>query len=223
MSEAQARRLLEDAGIPVVPAVHVHDAAAALAAAHDFAEPLAMKVVSADIVHKSDIGGVRLAVAPNDAGSVFEELVAAGRSALGGAEPDGVLVSPMRSGGVELLVGVARDPEWGLLLAVGLGGVLVEVLDDVGVLPLPATPEEVRAALEDLRGIALLRGVRGRPAADLDRVVEVVDAIAALAQSLGPDLEALEVNPVRVDGSVVEALDALVTWQGSGSAPHPPA
>jgi acetate---CoA ligase (ADP-forming) len=127
-----------------------------------------------------------------------------------------VLVSPMRAPATELLVGVTHDPDWGLMLAIGLGGVLAEVLDDVALAPLPADDATVRRTLPRLRGAALLAGVRGRAPADLDAVAAVVARLGRLAEALadqhGDRFESLEVNPLRVDGTTVEALDALVTW-----------
>ncbi|MEV4080219.1 acetate--CoA ligase family protein, partial [Nonomuraea fuscirosea] len=114
---------------------------------------------------------------------------------------------------VELLVGVVRDPAWGLTLAVGLGGIWVEVLRDTALRVLPVDAAEVRAALAELRGRALLDGVRGGQPADLDAVADVVTRIAAFAGSLGDALESLEINPLLVNGSHVEALDALITWR----------
>ena len=218
-SEVAARDLVAAAGVPVVPARHVHSPEEARRAAEKFGEPVAMKIVSADITHKTDLGCVRLGVAHEDAGAAFQAIVAAGSApAAGGARLDGVLVSPMRGDGVELLVGVSRDPDWGLLLAVALGGVLVEVLDDVALTPLPVSPAQARRMLERLRGAALLRGVRGRPPADLDRLTDVIVAVGRLAAELEPQLESLEVNPLRVAGPVVEALDALVVWRSDAQA-----
>ncbi|GGO75059.1 pimeloyl-CoA synthetase [Nocardioides deserti] len=211
-SEVDARALLEQAGVPVVPAAHVHSAAEAAEAAARFDGPVAMKIVSADIAHKSDIGGVRLGVAVDAAAVVYDEVVAACAAAEPGAALDGVLVSPMRPPATEMLVGVTRSEEWGLVLAVALGGVLVEVLDDAALAPLPVDEARVRELLTGLRGAAVLQGVRGRPAADLDRLCQVVVAVGRLAERLGDDLDSLEVNPLRVHGSEVEALDGLVVW-----------
>ena len=172
-----------------------------------------MKIVSADIPHKTDVGGILLAVETDAAPAAYDEIVAACARARPTAGLDGVLVSPMRPPGTELLVGVTRDPQWGLVLAVALGGVLVELLDDVVLEPLPVDVGLARTMLDRLRGAAVLRGVRGSPAADLDRVAEVIAGLGRLAESLGGDLDALEVNPLRVHGSDVEALDALLTWR----------
>lgn len=212
-SEVEARDLLVEAGVPVVPGLHVHSAAEATAAAEELGGTVAMKIVSRDIAHKSDLGGVRLGVQAADAARVHDEIIAAcSGPAAGGAVLDGVLVSPMRGVATELLVGVTRSPEWGPVLAVALGGILVEVLDDAALSPLPVTKERVLELLGELRGSAVLDGVRGRPAVDREQIAEAVVAISDLALSLGEELDSLEVNPVRVDGSVVEALDALVTW-----------
>ena len=119
----------------------------------------------------------------------------------------------MRSGGTELLVGVVRDPDWGPMLAVALGGIFVEVLKDSALTPLPVTPARARELIEGLRAAPLLSGVRGGTPADLDRIAEVVARVSDLALALGEQLESLEINPLRVDGATVEALDAVVTWK----------
>lgn len=212
-SEVDARALVEQAGVPVVPAVHVHSAAEAAAAAAAFGGSVAMKIVSPDIAHKSDIGGVRLGVTVDRASDVHDEILAACVAGDPDAVLDGVLVSPMRAPATELLVGVTRSAEWGLVLAVALGGVLVEVLDDVVLSPLPVDEARAEQMLRRLRGFSLLQGVRGRPAADVGAVVRCVAAVGRLAERLGDDLESLEVNPVRVLGHEVEALDALVQWR----------
>jgi acetate---CoA ligase (ADP-forming) len=124
-----------------------------------------------------------------------------------------VLVAPMRTGGIELFVGCTRDAQWGPVIAVGLGGVWVEVLQDVALRPLPIDPVEVRRMLGELRGARLLRGARGTLAANLDAVADVVARIGDAAVALGLELEALEVNPLWVRGSDVEALDALAVWR----------
>jgi acyl-CoA synthetase (NDP forming) len=213
LSEVDARALLTEAGVPVVPGRHARSAEEAAEAAAELGGPVAMKVVSAQIAHKSDIGGVRLDVAPADAAAAYDAIVAACGRGAPGARLDGVLLSPMRPVATELLVGGTRDPQWGLMLAVGLGGVLVEVLDDVVLSPLPVDPAMTLAMLERLRGAALLEGARGRQPADLARLAEVLAAIGRLAESLGDALQSLEVNPLRVAGHEIEALDALVVWK----------
>jgi acyl-CoA synthetase (NDP forming) len=210
-SEQDARTLLGDAGIPVVPARLAGSAAEAVKAAADFGGPLSVKIVSPDILHKSDIGGVLLDV-PAGEETVRAAYEAVTKAAPDGARIDGVLVSPMRRGGTELLVGVVRDPQWGPVLAVAIGGLFVEVLRDSALAPLPVTPGQAGRLLDRLRGRAVLDGVRGAAPADRDALTAVIARIGDLALALGDALESLEVNPLLVDGARVEALDAVLTW-----------
>ena len=117
------------------------------------------------------------------------------------------------AGGIELLVGIVTDPVWGQVLAVGLGGVWVEILRDTAVRVLPVDRDQIRQALRSLRGAQLFDGPRGTEKADLDAVADAIAAAAALAGRLGDRLEALEINPLLVRGSQVEALDTLITWR----------
>ena len=210
-SEQDARTLLGDAGVPVVPARLAGSAAEAVKAAAGFGGPLSVKIVSPDILHKSDAGGVLLDVPPDEEAvrAAYQAVTAA---APDGARIDGVLVSPMRPGGIELLVGVVRDPQWGPVLAVAIGGLLVEVLRDSALAPLPVTPGQAGRLLDRLRGRAVLDGVRGAAPADRDALTAVIARIGDLALALGEDLESLEVNPLLVNGTRIEALDAVVTW-----------
>ena len=211
--EDAARRLLADAGIPVVPARLVTSADDAAKAAAEFGGPVCVKVVSPQILHKSDIGGVRLDVpASEDAVREAFRGVTAAAGQVEGADVAGALVSPMRHGGTELLIGVVRDRQWGPMLAVALGGVFVEVLQDSGLAPLPVTPEQACRMLDKLRGRAVLDGIRGAAPADLEALAAVIARTGDLALALGDELEALEINPLRVDGTTIEALDAVVTW-----------
>ncbi|MFF1360958.1 acetate--CoA ligase family protein [Streptomyces sp. NPDC058297] len=210
-AEHHASRLLRDNGVPVVPSSQAATEDEAVAAAAGFGYPVVLKAVADGLGHKSDIGGVRLGLdGPDAVRRAHREVCAALRER--GLTCIGTLVQPQRSGGVELLVGVLRDPAWGLAMAVGLGGVWVEVLRDSALRLLPADASDIRRALGELRGARLLEGARGTEPADLDKVAEVIARIGALADGLGPHLESLEVNPLLVRGSEVEALDALVTW-----------
>jgi succinyl-CoA synthetase beta subunit len=205
-SEVAARRVLGAAGVPLVPAELVGSAAAAVAAAHRLGTPVALKICAAELTHKSDAGGVALGLSSDvDIRAAYERVVAAGA----GVAVDGVLVSPMRTGGVELLAGVSVDPTFGPVLAVGLGGIWVEVLRDTSLRALPVDAAEVRRMLAELRGAALLTGARGAKPVDLDRVAAAVVALTDAAARL-PGLRAVEVNPLWTDGDWVEALDALV-------------
>ncbi len=209
-SERGTLAFLAERGVPVVPAALAHDAGQAVAAARAIGGRVVLKIASDDIAHKSDIGGVALNLEGDTAvGEAFARIMSA---APAGARVDGVLVAPMRSGGLELFVGCTRDPQWGPVIAVGLGGVWVEVLQDVSLRPLPIDATEVKRMLGELRGAKLLHGVRGMPAADIDAVAAVIARIGDAAVALGDELDTLEVNPLWVRGSDVEALDALAVW-----------
>jgi acetate---CoA ligase (ADP-forming) len=123
---------------------------------------------------------------------------------------EGVLVTPMRAGGVELIAGVTIDPVFGPVLALGFGGVFVDVLDDVQLRVLPVQASDVVEMLESLRGSRLLHGVRGQPPVDRVAIAEVVTRLSAVAAGLGDDLETIEANPLWCRGEQVEVLDALV-------------
>jgi acetate---CoA ligase (ADP-forming) len=212
-SEAAARRLLEAWGVPVVTAELVQSADEAVDAARRIGLPAAVKICSAQITHKSDIGGVMLGLSTEaQIRAGYEQVLAAGRR-VDGASIDGVLVSGMRAGGVELLAGVTMDPAFGPVLALGLGGIWVEVLQDTSLRVLPVDADEVKRMLGELRGLPLLRGARGTRPADLDVLAGVISMLGDAAVSLNGALRALEVNPLWVNGDQVEALDVLVVTE----------
>jgi acyl-CoA synthetase (NDP forming) len=211
-SEARGLRLLAEHGLPVVPWRVAVTGAEAVAAARELGYPVVLKVVAPEILHKSDIGGVALDVRSDDSvREAFERVIAAG-AAIDGARVEGALVAPMRGEGLELIAGVVRDEHWGPTLAVGLGGVWVHVADDTSLRLLPVDERDVREMLDELRGRALLDGLRGSRPVDRDRLVQTIVDFARLAEGLGPDLASIEINPLRADGSTIEALDAVVVW-----------
>jgi acyl-CoA synthetase (NDP forming) len=211
-SEYRASAFLAEHGIPVVPNVLVTDAAAAAVAADDLGYPVVVKLAADGIEHKSDIGGVKVGLrSATEVRAAFADVVRAGAEA--GADVRGALVQPMRDGGIELLVGIVTDPAWGQVLAIGLGGIWVEILRDTAVTVLPVDRDQVRRSLQGLRGARLFDGARGTEKADLDAVADAIVSVAALAGRLGDRLGELEINPLLVRGSQVEALDALLTWR----------
>ena len=204
--------------MPVVPGELVRSADEAAEAAQRIGLPVAMKICSAQITHKSDIGGVALGLSSEaEVRAAYDKIRAAG-AAVPGAVVDGILVTAMRPGGVELLAGITVDPTFGPVLAVGLGGIWVEVLQDASLRVLPVGPAEVKRMLTELRGLPLLQGGRGTPPADLDAVAEAITSIGQAATSLGGALSALEVNPLWVSGDQVEALDVLVVTEPDGTS-----
>jgi acyl-CoA synthetase (NDP forming) len=208
-SEATAREYINAAGVPVVPGDLVTTVEAAVDAADRLGYPVALKAVSASLLHKSEIGAVVLNLRDPDAVRIAYRQVT--EAAAGMPDLEGVLVTTMRHGGIEMIVGVVQDPLWGPVLAVGLGGIWVEVMRDVARRLLPVDRAEIRRMLDELQASALLHGVRGQEPADLEVLADVIFRIASSALALGDRLDALEVNPLWVSGSQVEALDVLVT------------
>jgi acyl-CoA synthetase (NDP forming) len=216
--EARALEFLASRGLPVVPWRLAADGAQAVAAAGQIGFPVVVKVAADGVIHKSDLGGVALGLRTGaEVLEAFERVTGAARAA--GAQVRGAVVAAMREGGIELIAGVVRDPQWGPTLAIGLGGTQAEVLRDRSLGSLPVTEREVGRMLAGLRGYPLLCGFRGQAAADLGRVSEVLARFGALALSLGPALESMEINPLYVAEDRVEILDAVLVWQ-DGEATH---
>jgi len=181
----------------------VADADGAVAAAAAIGYPVVVKALSAQLAHKTEQGAVKLNLrGPEAVRAAVDEL--AGRH-------DAFLVEEMRTDGLaELIVGVTRDPQFGLALTLGAGGILVELLADSATLLLPTTRGELEAALRGLRCFALLEGYRGRPRARLDPVLDAIMAVAGFAQAHADRLLELDVNPLIVGPDHATAVDALV-------------
>ncbi|GLC91901.1 hypothetical protein Tamer19_13090 [Cupriavidus sp. TA19] len=216
MDEYQARHWLAGFGVPTgVEAVAATPADAARAA-ESLGFPVAVKVLSPDIAHKTEVGGVQLGL--RDAQQVQDaaaEVVAAAAHARPQARQRGVLVQQMASGVCELIVGVTRDPVFGPAMTVGLGGIFTEVFHDVAHRLLPVDRAMAREMLASLRGYRLMTGFRGKPPADIDAAADAIAALSDAAMALGDSLAELEVNPllVREAGRGAVALDALVLTQ----------
>jgi acyl-CoA synthetase (NDP forming) len=214
MSEPDALALLAEAGVPVVAHRVVRSADEAAAAAEALGEAVVVKIVSADIPHKSDVGGVALGLrGAAQARAAFERTRDHALAARPGARLDGALVARMLSGGVECIAGVHRDPVFGPVLMFGLGGIHVETLRDVSLRALPVTRDDALAMVRGLRGFAILDGARGRAPVDLDSMADALCALADFALRAGDSLDSAEINPLiarpRADGGCV-AVDALV-------------
>lgn len=214
-SEREALDYLQSRGVATPPRVCATTAEEAVAAWRTMSGPVVLKIASAAIQHKSDIGGVKLNLdGAADVADAFAAIMAAAGAAYPDAPIDGCLVLPMRASGVELFVGTARSA-WGPVLAAGLGGVWIEALADTSLRLLPITDADAEAMLGELRGSRLLDGYRGQPAIDRAVVARTIRAIGDAALALGPDLVTLEVNPLLARGATAEALDALAVWQAS--------
>ena len=174
-----------------------------------------MKIVSPEITHKTEMGGVMLDVPAAEAGAAYDRLIARVKEHAPQAKLDGVLISPMVRGGVEMILGVQNDAVFGPVVMLGLGGIFVEVLRDVTFRIAPFGVEEARGMIAELRGAAILKGARGQPPADTDALAEAVSRLSLFAAAHKEVLKSVDVNPllVRAKGQGVAALDALIlTW-----------
>ena len=187
LGEAESLALLGRLGVPVPATVVVHDADAAAKAAAGMGFPVVLKTASA--AHKSDVGGVRL-------GLGSERAVSEAYAELAGRLGPAVTVAAQAPAGVEVAVGIVRDPQFGPILMVAGGGVLVEVLDDRRFLLAPASAADVTRALAELRVARLLAGVRGAPACDIAELAGTISRISAIAAAVGDELAELDVNPI---------------------------
>jgi acetate---CoA ligase (ADP-forming) len=203
LDEAEALELLADWGIPVVAAEGVASLEAARAAAERIGWPVALKTAAPGVTHKSELGGVRL-------GLDGPERLAAAYDDLAGRLGPRVLVAAMAGPGVELALGVVADPQFGPLVMVAAGGVLIEVLRDRRFALPPVDHRQALGLLDRLAVRPLLDGARGAPPADLDAVADAVVGLSTLAVDLGPALAALDVNPLVAGPDGCVAVDALV-------------
>jgi acyl-CoA synthetase (NDP forming) len=203
LDEYAGKQLLAAYGIPVTAEAIAKSLDQARYAAEQIGYPVVLKTAAPGILHKSEVDGIRLNLATS-------EQLAAAYSDLAGRLGSRVLVQEMVSGGVELILGIVNDAQFGLLLLVGLGGVWAEVLDDTKLLLLPTTAAAVKQALRSLHGVPLLLGARGRPPANLEAVVEAALSLARVAADYADQIQAIDINPLvaRPDGVVV--VDALV-------------
>ena len=171
-----------------------------------------MKIVSPDILHKSDIGGVAVGVPPREAGDTYETLVTRARNYQPDATILGVQVQKLRNtdAGVETIVGINRDPSFGPLVLFGLGGIFVEVLEDATVRVAPVAEPDAREMLDDIEAAPLLRGARGRDPVDETALVEVIGRVSQLATDF-PAIVELDVNPLVATADGATALDLRLT------------
>jgi acyl-CoA synthetase (NDP forming) len=203
ISELEGLQLLADYGVPVIEARGAASAEDALAVAEALGYPVALKTAAPEVHHKSDADGVKLGLAdPETVRDAYDELA----SRLG---PD-VIVAPMAPQGVEMALGIVRDPQFGALVLVAVGGILVELLKDRTLAMPPLDPTRARDLIDRLKGRSILDGLRGAPAVDVDALAEALARLSVLAEDLGDLIEALDVNPVVVAPRGCVAVDALV-------------
>lgn len=211
LNEAEAKKLFARFGVPVTREVTAATPDAAATAAAQFDGPVVIKILSNEILHKSEMGGVALNVAPADVGAACEAMLTRVRAATE-AKIDGFLVQEMITGGIEMILGFNRDPQLGAYVLLGAGGVTTELYKDVAIRLLPLDRDSARSMIDEIRAGALLKGFRGSPVADIDALIDTMIAFSAMAETLDDRLDEAEINPVFVlpEGQGVRAGDSLV-------------
>jgi acyl-CoA synthetase (NDP forming) len=224
LNEMEGKMLLAGYGVNVPRSVRVADASEVDRRIADKTPPFALKVLSADILHKSDMGGVRLNLV--DAASIktaITEMTAL--PAIDAATIDGFLVEEMAQPGTEVVVGGLNDPQFGPMIMVGLGGVFIEVLKDVSFRLCPITERDAREMLDELRGKAILEGTRGNAAVSLDAIVDLLLKIGGengLLTRHGNDIAELDINPVIVGPEEAVAVDAAIVLRSAETPAEKP-
>ena len=212
-SEAQAKVLLAQAGIHSAPERVCDTAETAVLAAQALGFPVVMKILSPDILHKSEIGGVLLNVhTAQEVEENFALLMQRARVAAPTARIEGVLVAKQLSGGVECIMGVHQDPVFGPVAMFGLGGIFVEILQDVVLHRCPFGEDVAEHMIRSIRGAPLLLGARGRPVADIQALAQTLARLSVFAAQAGPRLRSIDLNPVLAmpEGQGAYAVDAVI-------------
>jgi len=210
LNEVEAKQILGEAGVPVAKTTLATSREQAQSQAEEAGFPVVLKVVSPDIVHKSDVGGVKLNLSDREAvGAAYDEIIANAKKAVAGARIAGVAVQHMAPQGTEVIVGMTTDPQFGPVMMFGLGGILVEVLKDVAFRVVPLTERDAGQMIGDIKGKPILDGVRGQPPADLEALKQAILKVSEFVER-HPEVRELDLNPMFAypDGAV--AVDARI-------------
>jgi len=210
LTEVESKQILGEAGIPVARAQLATTRDEAAAAAGQMGLPVVLKIVSPDISHKSDVGGVKLNLgSEEEVAAAFDEIVAAAQRAQPEATVLGVSVQNMARPGVEVIMGMTKDAQFGPVLMFGLGGVFVEVLKDVSFRIVPLEPRDARQMIRDIQGFPVLEGFRGQEPADLAALEDMLMRLSAFVEE-HPEIQELDLNPIFAYKDGALAVDARI-------------
>jgi acyl-CoA synthetase (NDP forming) len=211
LSETDSKRVLACYGIPVPQEILARDPAEAALAAAKIGGPVAVKIVSPDILHKTEAGGVRLGLStPEDVRKAAADILASAFRYAPQARIDGISVQRMAPPGVEIVLGVKNDRQFGPLVAAGFGGIMVELLGDTALRLAPVNDQAAHVMLASLKGHALLTGFRGKPGVDIVGLADIICRLSELAHDLTDVVDQIDVNPVIAAAGGVMAADALI-------------
>ncbi len=210
LNEVEAKAVLREAGVPATPTTLATSSAEAQDQAEAIGYPVVLKVVSPDIAHKSDVGGVKLNLLNREAvGAAFDEILANAKRAEPSANILGVSVQQMAKQGTEVIIGMTTDPQFGPVMMFGLGGIMVEVLKDVSFRLVPLSDKDAGQMIDEIKGRPVLAGVRGQPPADVEALKKTILQVSQFVEK-HPEVRELDLNPVFAypDGAI--AVDARI-------------
>jgi acyl-CoA synthetase (NDP forming) len=210
LTEIESKQILEEAGIPTATARLARTADEAVKVAKGLGYPVALKIVSPDVTHKSDVGGVKLGLdSPEAVGAAFQEIDESVKEHEPKARIEGVAVQKMARAGIEVIIGMSKDQQFGPVLMFGLGGILVEVLKDVAFRIVPLEPRDAGQMIREIKGFPVLEGFRGQEPADLEALEKLLLQVSAFVEA-HPEVEELDLNPVFAYGDGALAVDARI-------------
>lgn len=214
LTERETKEILKEIGIPVNVTRLAKTKKEALQMAQELGYPMVLKISSVDIVHKSDVGGVALNLPTKTrVGRAYRQIMTSVKEKCPAALIEGVTVQKMLPGGVEVIIGMSRDAQFGPVLMFGLGGVWVEVLKDVSFRIAPLTREDAREMMAEIKGRFLLEGYRGQEPVDLGALEEILLRLADFAERV-PEVEEVDLNPVLATGAGAVVVDARIILGG---------
>jgi len=210
LTEVESKALLKKAGIPIVEAKLARSKKEAISISNEMGFPVVLKISSTDVVHKSDSGGVKLGLAnATQAGKAYSEILSSIKRAYPQAQIDGVSVQPMAAPGVEVIVGMSKDPQFGPVLMFGLGGILVEVLKDVSFRIVPVTARDAKAMIREIKGYPVLEGYRGQKPASIPALEKLIVKVSQFVEK-NPQIRELDLNPIFAYSDKAVAVDARI-------------
>ncbi len=213
LTEIESKQVLAAAGIPVAEATLAASAEEAAKAAAKAGFPVVLKIVSPDVTHKSDVGGVKIGLEDEAAvRAAYDDIVAAVKERQPKARIEGVAVQAMARPGTEVIVGMSKDPQFGPVLMFGLGGVLVEVLKDVAFRIVPLTPRDAGQMVREIKGYPVLEGYRGHDPADVARLEQAILTLSEFVEG-HPEIKELDMNPVFAYKDGITAVDARIVLE----------
>ena len=213
LTEIESKEILKEAGIPVIETKLARTKKEAISLSKRMGFPIALKVVSPDIIHKSDIGGVKLRLTNvTQIGNAYSEIMLSIRQRFPEARVQGVAVQKMARPGVEIIIGMSKDAQFGPVILFGLGGIMVEILKDFSLRIVPATKRDAREMITEIKGYPLLQGYRGQEPADIPSLEQLIVKVSALVEQY-PQIKELDINPLFAYQDSAVAVDARISLE----------